>query len=169
MESMFLILGETICNFLIQVKYLNMDPPNTRPKTVLPIHLLTDENDLYFKDPIEKYMNRPTESIFDQITYPRYFEKYIIQKNRPANTRRNVYQDQLENYVVERVKPIIIRHQFLKVTDGETYFYQQLLKNIPTRNEEELKGNHTTYQDQFISMYLNLIEEIQNNSQNYVN
>src|SRR3990170_9022284 len=59
MEAMFLILGETICNSSIQVKYLNTDLPNTRPKAVLPIHLLTDENDdPYFKDPIEKYMNR---------------------------------------------------------------------------------------------------------------
>src|SRR4051794_29010302 len=100
MEAMFLILGEVICNSSIQVKYLNTDPPSVRSKAVLPIYLLINEDDdSYFKDSIEKYMSRPIEPIFDQITYPEYFEKYVIQKSRPANTRRNTYQDQLGNYI----------------------------------------------------------------------
>ena len=91
------------------MKYLNTDPPNVRSKAVLPIHLLINEDDdPYFKDPVEKYMNRPTESIFDQVIYPEYFEYYIIQKSRPNSNIRNVYQDQC--------------HQFLKITDGELYF-----------------------------------------------
>jgi hypothetical protein len=132
MEAMFLILGELICNSSIQVKYLVTDPSNSRSKAVLPIHLISDEEeDPYFKDPIEKYMNRPTDETFDQITYPEYFEQYIIQNNRPVNTRRNIYQDQLGNYILKRTKPIIIRYRFLKPVDGELYFYQLLLKNIP--------------------------------------
>src|SRR5437764_14282890 len=92
MEAMFLILSETICNSSIQVKYLNTDPPNVRSKAILSIHLLINEDDdPYFKNPVEKYMNRPTDNIFNQITYPNYFEIYIIQKNSPVNTRRNVY------------------------------------------------------------------------------
>ncbi len=55
-----------ICNSSIQVKYLNTDPPNVRPKVVLLIHLLTNkDDDPYFKDPIEKYMKRSTDIIFD--------------------------------------------------------------------------------------------------------
>ncbi len=69
-------------------------------------------------------MSRPTEGVFDQITYPQYFEQYIIQKTRPAsNTRRDVYRDQLGNYIIKRTKPIIVRYRFLKITDGELYFY----------------------------------------------
>ena len=167
MEAMFLILGETICNSSIQVKYLNTDPPNVRSKAVLPIHLLINEDDdPYFKDPIEKYMNRPIDNIFDEITYPNYFENYIIQKNRPINTRRDVYQDQLGNYVIERTKPIIVRYRFLKVTDGELYFYQLLLQSIPTRSENELKGIYSTYRDRYTSMYPHMVEEIQQSTQN---
>ncbi len=101
MKAMFLLLGEPIYNSLIQVKYLNTDPLNSWTKTVLFIHLLQDEDDdPYFKDSIEKYMNRPLERIFNRITYPKYFEMYIIQKNKPNdNTKRNIYQDQLGNYI----------------------------------------------------------------------
>jgi hypothetical protein len=169
MEAMFLLLGETICNSSIQVKFLNTDPPNSRSKAVLPIHLMsTDEDDdPYFKDPVEKYMNRPTDNIFNDINYPTYFEKFIIQKARPTNTRRNIYQDQLGNYVIERTRPIIVRYRYLKVTDGELYFYQLLLKNTPVRTEEELKGGYPTYRDHYISKFPNTAEEIQNNTQNY--
>ncbi len=169
MEAMFLILGEPICNSSIQVKYLNTDPPNVRSKAVLPIHLLINEDDdPYFKDPVEKYMNRPTESIFDQVIYPEYFEYYIIQKSRPnSNTRRNVYQDQLGNYVIKRTRPIIVRHRFLKITDGELYFYQLLLNNIPVRSESELKGTYSTYRNHYISMHPHMVEELQQNTQNH--
>src|SRR3954465_10605745 len=112
-------------------------------------------------------MNRLTDNIFDQITYPDYFENYIIQKNRPVNTKRNVYQDQLGNYIIKKTKPIIVRYRFLKVTDGELYFYQLLLKSIPTRSENELKGNFSTYRDRYISMYPQMVEEIQQNTQNH--
>ena len=132
MEAMFLILSKTICNSSIQVKYLNTDSTNSRSKAVLPIHLLTNENeDPYFKNSIEKYMNRPIEEIFDKIIYLQYFKKYQIQKNRPRqNTKRNIYKDKLENYVIQRTKLIITRYRFLKKTDGKLYFYQQLLKYI---------------------------------------
>src|SRR6266498_1890050 len=153
-EVMFLILGKTICNSLIQVKYLNTDPSNVRSKAVLPIHLLINEDeDPYFKDSVEKYINRPIDSIFDQVTYPEYFENYIIQKNRPINTKRSIYQDQFENYIIKKTKLIIVCYQFLKITDDELYFYQLLLKNISVRSENELKGNYSTYYDHFISIF----------------
>lgn len=168
MEAMFLILGEPICNSSIQVKYLNTDPPNIRSKAVLPIHLLINEDDdPYFKDTIEKYMNRPIDPIFNQVTYFKYFEEYIIQKKIPTNTRRIIYQDQLGNYVIKRTKPIIVRHRFLKITDGELYFYQLLLKNTPVRSENELKANYSTYRDRYTSMFPNIIQQIQQNTQNH--
>ena len=79
MKAMFLILDEQICNFSIQVKYLNTDLSNIKSKAVLPIHLqINEDDDPYFKDSIEKYMSRSMDSIFDQITYFKYFEEYII-------------------------------------------------------------------------------------------
>ncbi len=65
-EAIFLILGELIYNSSIQVKYLNTDSSNIRSKAILLIHLLINkDDDPYFKDSIEKYMNRPIDSIFD--------------------------------------------------------------------------------------------------------
>ena len=94
METMFLILSKPICNSSIQVKYLNTDLLNIKSKAVLLIHLLINEDDdPYFTDSIEKYMSRPIDPIFNQITYLKYFEEYIIQKKRLTNTRRIIYQD----------------------------------------------------------------------------
>ncbi len=101
-------------------------------------------------------MNRPIDPIFNQITYLKYFEEYIIQKKRLTNTRRIIYQDQLGNYIIKRTKPIIVRHRFLKITDGELYFYQLLLKNILVRSESKLKANYSTYCDRYTSMFPNI-------------
>ena len=50
-EAIFLLISKIIYNSLIQVKYLNTNLLNTRSKTVLPIHLLTNKtDDPYFKD-----------------------------------------------------------------------------------------------------------------------
>ncbi len=79
MKTMFFILDEPICNFSIQIKYLNTDPSNIRLKAVLLIYLLINEDDdPYFKDFIEKYMSRPIDPIFNQIIYLKYFKEYII-------------------------------------------------------------------------------------------
>jgi hypothetical protein len=171
MELFFLLLGEKICESSDQVKYLTSDPLKIRNKTILPIHLINeDEDKIYYKDTIEKYMMRPLDFIFNNITYFEYFESYLIQKSKPKNSKNKVYQDQLNNFIIKRTKKIIVRIRFLKITDGESFFYQQLLKNIPVRSEEELLNGYTTYRENFLSIYKNFANEIeQSNNSRYSN
>ena len=55
-ECMFLLLNETICNSLVQVKYLPTEPPNIRSCSIKPISIISDDDDdPYWKNAIEKY------------------------------------------------------------------------------------------------------------------
>src|SRR5438128_3883991 len=60
MECMFLLLGETICNSSVQVKYLPTDPPINRLHAIKPVSLISyNEDDPYWKNAVEKYFARP--------------------------------------------------------------------------------------------------------------
>ena len=143
-ECMFLLLNETICNSSIQVKYLPTEPPNIRSRSIRPISTISDDDDdPYWKDAIEKYFARPHNEQFDNMTYPDYFRNYrLLTKNSSNN---NFYKDDLNYYVIKRNFPLLIRYRYLKIQDGEKYFYQQLLLSIPCRSENELLGNYNSY------------------------
>ncbi|EXX50623.1 PIF1-like helicase domain-containing protein [Rhizophagus irregularis DAOM 181602=DAOM 197198] len=166
-ELMFLLLGHEICNSSATVKFLTTDPPATRTRTILPVYMIDDDDDNpYYDDTIMKYMSQPHLSQFDDLTYFQYFERYSIIPSPPA-TSRPVYRDELNNYVVKRTKELITRHRFLKIEDGELYFYQQLLLNVPARSESELKSSpDTTYRKTFLQLFPNFLTNLQNQTMN---
>ncbi|RIA85512.1 hypothetical protein C1645_830714 [Glomus cerebriforme] len=131
MELMFLILGEPICNSSVKVQYLVTDPPSVRQKSILPISLLMDSNDTpFYPDSIEKYFNRPKNEQFETLSYQEYFESYNISPSKIV-TSREVFHDEIGNYVVKRKTKIVTR----------------------PRSEEELKGNFTTYREHFLHKF----------------
>ena len=126
---------------------------------------MIDENDEnpYYDDTIMKYMARPHLPEFENLTYPQYFERYSITPSSPSSTNRQIYRDDLNNYIVKRSKEIIIRYRFLKIEDGELYFYQQLLLKVSTRSELDYKnGPNETYREKFLSLFPNYLTELQN-------
>ncbi|RIA97549.1 hypothetical protein C1645_813969 [Glomus cerebriforme] len=153
-ELMFLLLGEKICNFSVQVLYLTTDPPSTCSKAIMSISLIDlNDNDPYWKDRIEKYFARPNNEIFNNMTYREYYEKYNIYGTFNGSSRRNIYTDGLGNYVIKRIIPILARICHLSIEYGELYFYQQLLLSLLCHSEDELKGNYNTYKDHFIARF----------------
>ncbi|CAG8786816.1 10579_t:CDS:2 [Cetraspora pellucida] len=90
-----------------EVKYLTTDPPPIRTRSILPIHMI-DENDEnpYYDDTIIKYMHRPCIPEFENLTYLQYFEKYFITPSHPTTTHRIIHHDELFNYVVEHMKEL---------------------------------------------------------------
>src|ERR1700733_1801323 len=96
-ECMFLLLGETICNSSVQVKYLPTEPPTTRSRAIRPIATISnDEEDPYWKDTIEKYFARPHAEQFNNITYSEYFKNYILSTKKPSNNE--IYRDNFNYY-----------------------------------------------------------------------
>jgi len=168
MELMFLLLGHPICNSSANVQFLTTEPPPTRTRVILPAYMI-DENDEnpYYDDTITKYMSRPHFPEFENLTYIKYFEKYSISPSQPSTTSRQIYQDNLSNYVIKRSKEIIIRYRFLKIEDGELYFYQQLLLNHPARSENDYKIRpNGTYREKFLSLFPNFLTNLQNQTEN---
>ncbi|CAJ0908476.1 3669_t:CDS:2 [Entrophospora sp. SA101] len=169
MELMFLLLGKTICDSSNSVEFLTTDPPTMRNKAIKPInYLLNDEESPYWNDHIEKYFARPNHEEFNELTYPSYFEQYNIIKSRPDAKNYPVYVDLLGNYVVKRTTKKLVRFHYLKFQDGEQYFYQQILKNLPCRSEEEILGNYATYKQHFLFLYPEIHNQLQQNTANYI-
>ena len=168
MELMFLILGEAICNSSCAVEYLTTDPPTSRQKAIRPIYLIYEDEDPYWKDQIEKYFNRPLENEFNNITYPDYYKYYEISKLKPRTTKCQIYTDLLNNYIIKRTTPKLVRFCYLKLQDGEYYFYQKLLLELPCRKEEELLGTFQTYREHWLFLHPELYEKIQEITQEYL-
>ena len=164
MELMFLLLGHQICSSSATVKFLTTEPPTTRPRSIIPIYMINeDDENPYYDDTIMKYMSRPQHPEFNNLTYSQYFEKYSITPSPPSSTSQTIYRDELRNYVVKRSKEIIVRYRFLKIEDGELYFYQQLLLNVPARNELDYKITpNGTYREKFLSLYPDFLSDLQN-------
>ena len=161
MEVMFLLLSEKICDSSVQVKYLVTDPPNMRSKCILPMSMISlDDDDPYWKDQIEKYFSRPRGDPFDSMGYKEYFERYKVKTSTSSSSNQHVYCDLLGNCIVQRRSPILIRYRHLQMEHGESYFYQRLLMNIPARSEEELKGEHNSYRDHYIARFPDQFTEI---------
>lgn len=153
MELMILLLGYSICRSSIAVEFLPSIPSEVRNKSVKPPYLLQQEEQLspYWDDAIDKYFDRPTENIFDDMIYPIYHRNYIIQKNRPTNGI--YYIDKKNRFVKKRRKEILVRFQHLTIQQSESFFYQQLLLRLPARSEANLKNSYLTYKAHFEAKY----------------
>ncbi|GBC19376.2 PIF1-like helicase domain-containing protein [Rhizophagus irregularis DAOM 181602=DAOM 197198] len=167
MELMFLILGETICNSSCAVTYLTTDPPTSRQKAIRPIYLIDENDDPYWKNHIEKYFDRPEEEEFSNLTYPQYFQNYEVVITRPT-TSRFIYIDKLGNYVIKRTNQKLVRFRHLKLEDGELFFYQKLLLEIPCKSEEELLSTFSTYREHWLHHHPEFQEEIQQVTQDFL-
>jgi len=135
MEVIFLITGETICNSSATVIFLPTDPPELRSKTILPVAQLVENPELpYYPDAIEKYFRRPNGQQFDNLKYEEYYQLYNVCN---VNTRIlcPALRDLDNRLVRKRKKPALTRTRFLKLSDGEPYFYYRLLQIKPWRSE----------------------------------
>jgi hypothetical protein len=168
MEAMFLLLGETICNSSIQVLYLTTEPPESRPKAVKPIHLLhQDENSPFWDDYVTKYFARPADVCFEEITYDQYFSQYSVTRQSPKKSQA-AWVDQLGNFVQKRKDPILVRFRHTRITDGEPYFYQLLLRNHSWRSEVEIRGGHATYRDHYLALHPEETSIMQDETRRYL-
>src|SRR6266516_749511 len=160
LEIMILLLGYKLCRSSIAVDYLPSSPPFSRSKSIKPIHLIleNDENP-YWENAIDKYLKRPENNIFDDITYPKYHQQYQICQ-KLANQNRQNWIDLNGRYVIKRQKDILVRFHHTSIESGEEFFYQQLLLRFPFRDETELLNNFATYKEHFQYKFPQEYEEL---------
>ncbi|CAG8805574.1 5343_t:CDS:2, partial [Gigaspora margarita] len=102
------------------VKFLTTEPPPTRSRSVLLAYMIDENNENpYYNDTIMKYMHRPLNPEFENLTYPQYFEQYSIIPSQ-STTSYPIYRDQLQNYIIKRTKKIMIRYRYLKLENAQT-------------------------------------------------
>ena len=153
MEIIVLLLGYKLCRSSIAVEYLPSAPPFFRSKSIKPIHIiLENEENPYWDDAIDKYLKRPQNNIFDEITYSKYHQQYQI-SSKLTNLNRQYWIDLNGRYVIKRQKDILVRFHHVSIESGEEFFYQQLLLRFSFHNEAELLGNFNTYKEHFQSKF----------------
>ena len=122
LEVMVLLLGHKLCRSSIAVDYLPSAPPFSRSKSIKPIHMiLNDDENPYWDDAIEKYLKRPQNVIFNEITYPKYHQQYKISSKLP-NSNRLYWVDLTGKYVVKRKKEILVRFHYTTIESGKEFF-----------------------------------------------
>nr|CAG8637554.1 1436_t:CDS:2 [Entrophospora candida] len=164
MELMILLLQYSITRSSASVQYLPSAPSELRIRSVKPVHMQIeeqqdddedeDEEKPYFDDAIDKYFDRPSNELFENLTYPEYFQRFKVGGRPPGRTCKLYLTRDLKNrFVAERTKPLLVRFTNYNVDDGEPFFYQHLIMKHAVRSEVDLLGGFTSYRDRFRSLY----------------
>jgi len=123
MEIIVLLLGYKLCYFSIEVEYLPSAPSFFRSKSIKPVHIiLENEENPYWDDAIDKYLKRPQNNIFNEITYPKYHQQYQI-SFKLTNPNKQYWIDLNGRYVIKRQKDILVRFHHISIESGEEFFY----------------------------------------------
>jgi len=64
------------------------------------------------------------------------YETFAREEAIPKNRAQSVQRDQNGRFIAKRSKPVFARVRFLTFTEGEEYYFQQLLLRLPFRNTE---------------------------------
>lgn len=156
MENICLLDSKPILKLSSKVEYLTNGLPEIRPKTVRPVGELErhPDSDPYYPDTIIKYFNRPLDPVFESLTYPQYFQQFVLQRQqRPTHDHTEEWKDQCNYYVYRRKKRQLTRSPFRRLADAEPFFYSLLLEKQLWRSKEEMLGGYHSYREHFIWLY----------------
>ena len=106
---------------------------------------MDDPENTYYPDAIEKYFRRPHGNDFEHLKFGEYYQLYQI---RTATNR--AIRDLDGRIVIKRKKPTLTRTRFLKLNDGESFFYNRLLQTKSWRSEDELSGPYDSYREHYL-------------------
>ena len=126
------------------VIYVDTNMPDNRIRVLKPQQEILEKNDeseeIYEKTAREHYMNRPKTNEYESMTFPKYVSEYNY--TTPQNVPQYALHSQqktLDDMVVyKRTKPLIPRTHFLTALDGEEFYYQQLLWQIPFQDDRAI-------------------------------
>ncbi|CAI2182983.1 7019_t:CDS:2, partial [Funneliformis geosporum] len=101
-------------------------------------------------------MARPISPEFDPLTYPQYFERYLISPSRPL-TNRSIFHDQLNNYVVKQSKEII---DLMKHTDKNLSLFPDFLTTLQIQTTNNHHSHITYLNNQFAEILDRLLQSL---------
>ena len=126
-----------------RVVFLDTNLPGQLNKVLKPmahIRRLEDEStDVFWDSFRDKYTARPDS--LERVTYPEYlaeWEVFATLSKVPQRRRDRSLVDRKERVAAPRDSNVLPRWRFLTPLDGNEYYYQVLLFNVPFRSEGEL-------------------------------
>ena len=126
-----------------KVVFLDTNLPGQLNKVLKPmahIRRLEDEStDVFWDSFRDKYTARPDS--LERVTYPEYlaeWEVFATLSKVPQRHRDRSLVDRKERVAAPRDSKVLPRWRFLTPLDGNEYYYQVLLLNVPFRSEGEL-------------------------------
>ncbi|CAG8500526.1 12473_t:CDS:2 [Gigaspora rosea] len=98
------------------LKFLTTKPPLTRSHAVLPVFIIEeDDENPYYDDTIMKYMFRPYNPNFENLTYPQYFERYSITPSPLAPTQHFLSNLQTQSTITHYSRITRLNNQFIQI------------------------------------------------------
>jgi hypothetical protein len=153
MEIMVLVSGLEIFRSTRGSYFVPTTLPDMRIYSVRPpAYIEQNPDDPYYPDALEKYFARPR--LYEQLTYFEYFKHCQICKKRIQNKDgpREGVQDMLGYWVYKRKKPVLLQSSYRRLSDGEVFFFVQLLDRYRWRSDKEILGAASTYRDRLFSL-----------------
>ena len=161
MEMMVLALGLDIFRSTSGTLFLPTAVPEMRNYAVRsPEEIQEDPNNPYFPCMVEKYFARPVQ--YEDLTYFQYFQQCTIVKTPMQNKDgfRDGEQDALGYWVYRRNKPSLVRSEYRRLCDGESFFFQQLLFYCHWRSDDEILGASQSYRDRLLTLLPDLYQRV---------
>ena len=137
------LLSYQIAGGTRNVMFLDTNPPDKQRRVLKPVahlhQLESGSTDVFLDSFRDKYCARP-ESL-DSINYQDYlagWEVFTDISKVPMRRRSRSHKDKKDRVVAPRDKKVLPRKRFLTPLDGEDYYYQLLLIEVPFRSEGDL-------------------------------
>ncbi|CAC5390818.1 unnamed protein product [Mytilus coruscus] len=144
-EAVASILSHHFVSGTRQVIFVDTNLPSERSRVLKSFSSLKEstdtDTDIYIEGPREFYMERPKDDLFTNLTFPRYvtdFEIFTSKTKIPKSRLNCLHLDLKGKFIVQRNTKLIPRFRFLTPLDGESFYFQTLLSQVPHRKEEDL-------------------------------
>ena len=117
-------------------------------------------SDIFEKGYIDRYPIRPDN--LSNICYKEFAANYKLLDTKITDSNMDrviVLKDDKSTKMIKRESPQIIRsHTPSRKNDPEKYYYSKLCLYLPWTSDEELLGNHSSYEESFLAN-INIVKE----------
>ncbi|VDI62589.1 Hypothetical predicted protein [Mytilus galloprovincialis] len=144
-EAVASILSHHFVSGTRQVIFVDTNLPSERSRVLKSFSSLKEaadtDTDIYVDGPREFYMERPNDDLFTNLTFPQYLtdlEIFTSKSKIPKCRLNSLHLDLKGRFIVRRNTKLIPRFRFLTPLDGESFYFQTLLSQVPYRKEEHL-------------------------------
>ena len=156
-EVVTCLLSYSLAGSTRQVIYINTDPDSSRRRSLKSFREMQElhgGSEQVFRDGVrEHYINRPIE--LENICLIDFVEQYEIFKctSKVPKSRINqiFHMPGGMQVIAKRNKHVIARWRFLSPSEGEKFYFQKLLLNLPYRSYSDLTSSDnlsSTFQEE---------------------